>query len=78
MVSSGSSCRPDVVSSGSGFQPDMKSVADPHPGGRKRDGGQEVNPLEGSRRTDGSHLPKQKIDHVTIVIGPVTRSRART
>ena len=58
----------------------MESVADPRPGGRERDGGQEVNPLEGSRYSGEREQPpsEAKIDHITNVFGPVTRSRART
>ena len=41
---------------------------------------QEVNPLEGSRHSGGRKQPpfEAKFDHTTSVIGPVTRSRART
>ena len=44
------------------------------------DESQEANPLEGRRHSGGRKQPpfEAKIDHTTSVIGPVTRSRART
>ena len=44
------------------------------------DESQEVNPLEERRHSGGRKQPpfEAKIDHTTSVIGPVTRSQART